>query len=367
MYSYSQWQTGSAIFLGIWFGLPAFMMLVYLMRRCVVVEQGTAIVIERWGRYSRTLTGGWHFLVPFADRPRPMIWRSADVYTKPGRYGREATQGVRFREERSAVIDLRESILDFPSQTVITRDNVQLQIHAMAIYRLVDAPRVVYETYDVSNCIEKLIQTTLRSIIGEMGLDDTLSSREEIERGLKGRLSRILQDWGVHLSSIELLEITPNATVLRAMHNQLSAERLRRAAIVAAEGTRSKLVLEAEGEAQSQIAMASGEQQVTLIRAQAQADVRKYIAKAEADAVRILGQALSEYRVDATQYGIACKFIESLRSIASSARSREIFMPLDVDLGGALAAGSSISSCGSGVGTAGGAGAVAIAGGARGL
>ncbi|RYG50056.1 SPFH/Band 7/PHB domain protein, partial [archaeon] len=239
------------------------------------------------------------------------------------------------------IIDLRESIMDFPNQPVVTRDNVEIAVHPMLLYRLVDPVRVAYETYDLSHAVEKLVQTTLRSIIGEMGLDDTLSSREEIERSLKSKIAHVCYDWGLEIRSVELLEITPNTTVQDAMHRQLSAERMRRAAIVSADGQREKTKLEAEGECQSRIALATGEKQVAIIRAQGQADARRLIAKAEADAVRIIAAALHEYGIDATQYHIGMKYIDMLANLAMTASSRQVYFPLQTDVAGALSVVSS--------------------------
>jgi len=254
------------------------------------------------------------------------------------RYGSGSMQHVRIRQTRSPVIDLRESIMDFPNQPVVTRDNVQIEVHPMLLYRLVDPVRVAYETYDLTHAVEKLVQTTLRSIIGEMGLDDTLSSREEIERSLKAKISRVAYDWGLQINSIEILEITPAAAVQTAMHMQLSAERMRRAAIVSADGQREKMKLEAEGECQSAIALATGDKQVAVVRAQAAADVRRLIARAEADSVRLIAAVLTEFGVDPTQYIIGMKYIDALAQLACSAASREVYFPFESDIAGALSA-----------------------------
>jgi regulator of protease activity HflC (stomatin/prohibitin superfamily) len=171
-----------------------------------------------------------------------------------------------------------------------------------------------------------------------MGLDDTLSSREEIERSLKAKISKVAHDWGLQINSIEILEITPTAVVQAAMHQQLSAERIRRAAIVSADGQREKTKLEAEGECQSAIAISTGEKQVTITRAQGQADARRLVARAEADAVRIVAAALQEYGVDPTQYIIGMKYIDAITSMACSAANRLIYFPLQTDIAGALSA-----------------------------
>lgn len=329
--SYANYTLGVTIFVSIWFGLPLLVLLLYLFRRFRVVEQGTSMIVERLGRFHRRCDAGLHFLVPFIDRPRPVVWRNADVYLAGNH-----TQVVQVTELTRDIIDLRESIMDFPNQPVITRDNVQIAVHPMLLYRLVDPVRVAYETYDLCHAVEKLVQTTLRSIIGEMGLDDTLASREEIEKVLKSKIARVCFDWGLEIRSVELLEITPTPLVQGAMHKQLAAERIRRAAIVSAEGNREQTKLEAEGASQSQIALATGDKQVSTVRAQGQADARKLLARAEADAIRIIAAALQEFGVDPTGYIIGMKYIDALTSLACSAGKREIYFPLQTDVSGAL-------------------------------
>lgn len=334
MLYYTEWILAVRVFLGLFFGIPALLLLLYLFRCIRVVEQGTAMVVERWGRFHRRCDAGLHFLVPFMDRPREVVWRNTDVYTgRSSSFSSSVTQHSRVTQTRSAVIDLRDTLFDLVDQVVITRDNVKIYVHPMLLFRLVDPVRVAYETFDLPHAIEKLVQTTLRSIIGEMGLDDTLCSREEIERSMKARISRIAFDWGLQINSIEILEITPTPVVQTAMHQQLSAERIRRAAIVSADGQREKVKLEAEGECQSAIALATGDKQVALVRSQGQAEARRLIARAEADSVSIIASALAEYGVDPTRYIIGVKYIEALTAMAGNARQREVYFPLQTDAG----------------------------------
>lgn len=250
-------------------------------------------------------------------------------------YG-NTVQRAKLRQIRTDVIDLRENCMDFASQPVISRDNVRLEVHVMLLYCLVDPVRAAYETFDLSNAVQSLVQTTLRSIIGEMSLDDTLSSREEIERSLKLKISRVAFDWGLEIRSVELLEITPSRFVQEAMHMQLAAERIRRAAIVSADGQREKTKLEAEGDCQAAIALATGDRQVAIVKAQGLADARRLIARAEADSVRIVAGALSEYGVDATEYVLATKYIDSITAMACGSGSREVYFPLETDVTGAM-------------------------------
>lgn len=160
VYTEEQWKAGSAIFLGIWFGVPAFFFLLYLMGRCRIVESGTAVVIERFGRYDRTVDAGLCFLLPFVENTKQVVWRHFDVYQEK-QYGR-SSQRTQIRQVRTDIIDLREALMDMPSQQVITRDNVQLDVHPMLLYRIVNATRAAYECYDLCHAVEKLVQATLR-------------------------------------------------------------------------------------------------------------------------------------------------------------------------------------------------------------
>lgn len=274
------------------------------------------MVVERFGKFHRRCDAGWHFLVPFADKPRSITWRLSETYLDG------QTQGVRIRQRRTDRIDLRENIMDFPNQPIITRDNVEIQVHPMLVFRLIDPVRVAYETFDLSHAVEKLVQTALRSIIGDMGLDDTLASREEIERGLRLKIQRVCHNWGLEIMSVELLEITPTATVQDAMHKQLAAERVRRASIVEADGFREQMKTEAEGECQAQIALANGHKAATVLRARGTADSRVLIARAEAQAVKVIAEQLHAYGVNATSYLIGLKYIETFTAIASNASKR---------------------------------------------
>mmetsp|Transcript_14449 Transcript_14449/g.50263 ORF Transcript_14449/g.50263 Transcript_14449/m.50263 type:complete len:340 (-) Transcript_14449:123-1142(-) len=319
------------IFLGVYFGIPIGLVLLYCLFRFRVVEQGTSMVVERYGKFHRRCDAGWHWLVPFADQPRRVTWRLSETYLQ-GNW-----QAVKIQQYKTDRIDLRENIMDFPNQPVITRDNVEIQVHPMLVYKLIDPVRVAYETYDLSHAVEKLVQTALRSIIGDMGLDDTLASREEIERGLRLKVQRVCHNWGLEIMSVELLEITPTETVQDAMHKQLAAERVRRASIVEADGNREQMKTVSEGECQSQIALANGHKAATVLRAKGTADSRVLIARAEAEAVRVIAEQLHAYGVNATAYLIGLKYIETFTTIACHANSRKLYLPFETDVVGATA------------------------------
>jgi len=296
-----------------------------------VVEKGTAVVVERWGRFKRKLEPGLHLLAPFAERPRSMIWRSAETHLN--RYGKVE---VDYKQEMVTRIDLRENCMDYPFQPVITRDNVEISVHPMLMYKITDPIRAVYETYDLPDCIEKLVQTSLRSIIGDMGLDDALASREEINRQIQRKISQVAFNWGIEITSVDILEIYPTPSIQQAMHQQLAAERIRRAAIVSADGYREQVKTEAEGRSQAAITISRGEQRVAVVRAKARAQSKLMIAEAEASAVSTVAAALKDFAVDATQYLIGLKYIETFLGIASRAGKRVLYFPYDSNFYGAV-------------------------------
>lgn len=318
------------ITIGSFFGLLLLIFLVGVISSIKVVQKNTTMVVERFGKFDRKLDAGFHFLVPFIERPRSLIWREADIFTNS--YGQ---QEFKISQRRITRIDLRETVLDFPLQSIITRDNVEIQIHPMLLYKIVDPVRACYEVYDLAHAVEKLVQTTLRSIIGDMGLDDTLASREEINRTLSQKISNVFFNWGFKLLKVELLEILPSHNIQEAMHKQIAAERMRRAAIITADGYRERVKTEAEGECQSMIALSKGDQQKSVTIAKGQGDAKVLKANAEAEAVRIIGNALREFKIETTQYLIGIKYIETLASIALQATKRIIYFPYETDVVGA--------------------------------
>jgi len=293
------------------------------------------MIVERFGKFHQKLEGGIHCLFPMIESRRVLTWRytesDLDVST-PNRF----VQRVSLVEKQIDRIDLRDNLVDLPFQTIITRDNVQIQVHPMLLYRIHDPVRAAYEVYDLFNAVERIVQTTLRSIIGDMGLDDTLASREEINKLITQKIQHILHNWGLSLLKFEILEINPSPTILRAMHMQLSAERIRRAAIIRADGLREQMKTESEGACQALIAVSKGIQQTKIIGARALADSKLLIAKAEAESVKIISDALADYGVDPVQYLCALKYIDSFVELATRAASRNVYFPFNTGVIGTL-------------------------------
>ncbi len=213
---------------------------IVLFRTVRIVPQQTALIIERLGRYARTLEGGIHVLVPFVDKVR-------------------------------ANVDLREQVVSFPPQPVITSDNLVVNIDTVIYYSVIDAKSAVYEIANFILGIEQLTVTTLRNVIGSLDLEQTLTSRDQINGQLRGVLDEATGNWGIRVNRVELKAIDPPMSVQESMEKQMKAERDRRAAILNAEGFKASQILTAEGEKQSSILRAEGSAQARILEAQGQA------------------------------------------------------------------------------------------------
>ena len=204
--------------------------LILVKKSLVIIPQSETKIIERLGRYYATLKPGINIIIPFIDRAKPIITMSR------GRY------------MYATSIDLREQVYDFDKQNVITKDNVQTQINALLYFQIVDPFKAVYEISNLPNAIEKLTQTTLRNIIGELELDQTLTSRDTINTKLRAVLDDATNKWGIKVNRVELQDITPPESVLQAMEKQMQAERNKRATILTSEGQKAAAILKSEGE-----------------------------------------------------------------------------------------------------------------------
>src|SRR3954453_742225 len=220
--------------------IVALIVIVTLARTIRIVPQAQAGVVERFGRYSRTLTPGLTLVVPFVDRIR-------------------------------ALIDLREQVVSFPPQPVITEDNLLVNIDSVIYFQVTDAKAATYEIANYIQAIEQLTVTTLRNVIGGVALEKTLTSRDEINGQLRGVLDEATGKWGIRVNRVELKAIDPPASIQDSMEKQMRAERDKRAAILNAEGIKQSQILEAEGEKQSAILRAEGKKQATMLQAEGQA------------------------------------------------------------------------------------------------
>lgn len=287
-----------------------------------IVKQSESMIIERLGKYSSTLEAGINVIIPIIDKPRTVQWRYA---VEDGQGRRYVTYKTRER------IDLRETVFDFPKQSVITKDNVVTEINALIYFQIVDPVKSVYEINNLPNAIEKLTQTTLRNVIGELELDDCLASRDTINNKLRIILDDATNKWGVKVNRVELQDINPPQDIKEAMEKQMRAERNRRAQIIEAEGTKKATVLQAEGQKEAAINEAEGHKQAKILYAEGEATARIKVAEAEAQAIQKIATAVVETKADPAQYLIAIKYIDTLEQILreGGAGQKTVFMPYE--------------------------------------
>lgn len=284
-----------------------------------VVPQSETRVIERLGRFHAVLPPGLNFIIPFVDRPKMIYTR---YVTMVG--GRHVV-----RMSTTPVIDLREQVYDFPSQQVITRDNVTTEINALLYFQITDPKKAVYEIDNLPNAIEKLTQTSLRNVIGELELDETLTSRDTINTRLQSILDDATNKWGVKVNRVELQDITPPESVRVAMEKQMQAERNRRAEILNAEGEKQSLILRSEGEKASRINEAEAIKQAEILRAEGDARSIVLNAQAEADAIRKVAEAVAATKTDPATYMLAVKYIETLKEMTAGKDNKTVYIPYE--------------------------------------
>ena len=285
-----------------------------------VVPQSETRVIERLGRFHSVLSPGLNFIIPFIDKPKTIYTRRVEQ----GIGGRHVVRTV-----ATTVIDLREQVYDFPSQQVITRDNVTTEINALLYFQITDPKKAVYEIDNLPNAIEKLTQTSLRNVIGELELDETLTSRDTINTKLQAILDDATNKWGVKVNRVELQDITPPESVRVAMEKQMQAERNRRAEILNAEGEKQSLILRSEGEKASQINKAEARKQSEILRADGDAQAIILNAQAEADAIRRVAEAVAVGKTDPAAYMLAMKYIDTLREMTTGKDNKTVYIPYE--------------------------------------
>lgn len=283
-------------------------LLVTLTKATYLVKQAEVIMIERFGKFHLMLKSGLHFVIPFIDQPRKVLW----TFVKEDPRGKHLYRYSEYVDR----IDLRESVYDFPKQNVITKDNVTMEINALLYYQITDPKRAIYEVANLPQAIEKLTQTTLRNVIGAMDLDESLISRDQINTKLRIILDEATDKWGVKVNRVELQEVTPPKDILTAMEKQMRAERDRRATILEAEGNKRSAILNAEGEKQSKITKAQGE-----------AEARLTLAKAESEAIKVVQTAIPS--ADPLPYLIAINYIKALPEITKGKDNKMIILPYE--------------------------------------
>jgi len=302
----------------VFFVVGIFFLITFLVKSVFMVKQAEAIIVERLGRYDRTLGPGLHLVIPFVDSPRSVMWSYVEQV--------DGRKYYRFTRHFNR-IDLRESVYDFPKQNVITKDNVKMEINALLYYQITDPKAAVYEVNNLPEAIEKLTQTTLRNVIGSLDLDESLTSRDQINEKLRIILDEATDKWGVKVNRVELQEVNPPEDIRHAMEKQMRAERDRRAIILESEGTKRAAILEAEGVQESQILKAEGEAQAKVLRAQAEATARLKVAEAEAKAIDMVQQAMPSG--DPLPYLIAMQYIKALPEMMKGKDDKMILVPYE--------------------------------------
>ena len=268
--------------------------LLIVMMSVKIVHQGYRYTIERFGKFTRVAEPGLNLVTPF-------------IY----RVGRK--------------INMMEQVLDIPGQEIITKDNAMVAVDGVVFFQVLDAAKAAYEVSDLYTAIMALSTTNLRTVMGSMDLDETLSKRDEINARLLNVVDHATESWGVKITRVELKDIRPPSDIVNAMTRQMKAEREKRANILEAEGSRASEILRAEGAKQGEILKAEGRREAAFRDAEA----RERAAQAEAAATQMVSAAIADGNPQALNYFVAQKYVEAMTAFATSPNAKTIFMPIE--------------------------------------
>ncbi len=268
--------------------------IVFLMMGVTVVRQGFVYTIERFGRFTHAANPGFNFIIPFVDR-----------------VGRK--------------VNMMEQVLDIPGQEIITKDNAMVAVDGVVFFQVLDAAKAAYEVSDLYLAIMNLTTTNLRTVMGSMDLDETLSKRDHINARLLVVVDEATTPWGVKITRVEIKDIRPPADISNAMARQMKAEREKRATILESEAARQNEINRAEGLKQAQILEAEGRRQSAFLDAEA----RERAAQAEATATRLVSEAIASGNSQAINYFVAQKYVEAVSQFATSPNSKTILFPVE--------------------------------------
>lgn len=280
--------------MGSFFIVLAVLAIVFVFAGVTVVRQGYQYTIERFGRFTVVARPGFNLIFPFVDR-----------------VGRK--------------INMMEQVLDIPGQEIITKDNAMVAVDGIVFFQVLDAAKAAYEVSEIYVAIMQLTTTNLRTVMGSMDLDETLSKRDEINARLLAVVDQATEAWGVKITRVEVKDIRPPADIVNAMGRQMKAEREKRAVILEAEGSRASEILRAEGQKQSQILEAEGRREAAFRDAEA----RERAAEAEAKATQMVSEAIAGGNAQAINYFVAQKYVEAVREFATSPNSKTILFPVE--------------------------------------
>lgn len=275
-------------------GVLALVVVVVLYAGVKTVPQGERWTVERFGRYTRTLDSGLRLIVPFIDR-----------------VGHQLT--------------VMEQVLDVPKQEVITKDNAAVVADGVVFYRIDDPAKAAYQVRNLELAVVNLTTTNLRSVIGSMDLDETLSNRQHINEALMAIVDEATDPWGVKIVRIEIRDLNMPPQLQEAMNLQMTAERKRRAQVTEATGAREAAILRAEGEKRAEVLRAEGDREAAFLNAEA----REREAQAEAKATSVVSEAIAHGDVQAIQYFVGLKYVEALKEIGTADSSKLVLMPLE--------------------------------------
>jgi regulator of protease activity HflC (stomatin/prohibitin superfamily) len=272
----------------------AILALLFVMMSVKIVRQGYRFTIEHFGRFTRVAEPGFNFVPPFFYR-----------------VGRR--------------INMMEQVLDIPGQEIITKDNAMIAVDGVVFFQVLDAAKAAYEVSDLYMALMALSTTNLRTVMGSMDVDETLSRRDEINARLLSVVDQATEPWGVKITRVEVRDIRPPSNIVEAMARQMKAEREKRAVILEAEGQRQSEILRAEGQKQAQILEAEGNRE----RVYREAEARERAAQAEAEATKVVSDAIESGSAQAINYFVAQKYVEALGKFATSPNAKTILFPVE--------------------------------------